>query len=136
MNDAERVSRRWFEEGWNAGDEGVFRELAASEVEAVLATGTIDDLETFLEFRRELLAALPDLEVTVEDVLSGEGRTAVLWRLRAHHTGQGFGLAPTGKEVDVRGTTWQRVRDGKVVSGIDCWDLGGLLDRLRSEAGG
>lgn len=132
MNQAERLSRRWFEEGWRDGNEGVFRELAADPVDADLATGSIHSLDEFLEFRRELLSALPDLEVTIEDLLAADDRTAVLWRLRAHHTGEGLGLQPTGRPVDVRGTTWQHVRDGRIVSGIDCWDLGGLLESLRS----
>lgn len=136
MNEAERLSRRWFEEGWVKGDESVFRELTPDTVSAELATGPIDNLEAFLDFRRELLAALPDLTVTIDDLLAAEDRTAILWTFAGRHTGRGFGLEPTGREVKVQGTTWQTIRDGKIAGGIDCWDLGSMLQRLQAAADG
>jgi steroid delta-isomerase-like uncharacterized protein len=130
MNEAERLSRRWFEEGWRGGRVETFHELAPERVSADLATGHIDELEQFLAFRSEMLDALPDLQVTVEDVLADGDRVAVLWRMRGTHTGRGFGLEPTGRAVDVHGTTWQTVRDGRIVSGRDCCDFGGMLASL------
>ncbi|HVS16613.1 MAG TPA: ester cyclase [Thermoanaerobaculia bacterium] len=134
MKESERLSRRWFEEGWIEGRVEVFHELAGEQVEARLVTGTINDLDQFLGFRSELLGAFPDLEVTVEEVLAEDDRAAVLWRMRGTHTGPGFGLAPTGRKIDVQGTTWQTVREGRIVEGLDCCDFGSMIASLSAPA--
>jgi GTP pyrophosphokinase len=130
MKESERLSRRWFEEGWIEGRVEVFRELAGEQVKARLVTGTIYDVDQFLGFRSELLGAFPDLKVTVEAVLAEEDRAAVLWRIRGTHSGPGFGLAPSGRTIDVQGTTWQTIRDGRIVEGLDCCDFGSMIASL------
>jgi len=48
------------------------------------------------------------------------------------HKGELFGIAATHAPVDFRGMSWAVVKDGKVVEGFDTWNLGGVLDSLRT----
>ena len=44
------------------------------------------------------------------------------------------GCRATGKPVQMRGMTWLRVREGKIVESWDCWNLGALMQYLSSES--
>ena len=55
---------------------------------------------------------------------------AIRWTVSATHRGEFFGIPPTGKPVRVRGMTWHRFRDGRLVEGWDSWNVGGLVQQL------
>ncbi len=58
----------------------------------------------------------PDLQYTVEHVaFDGVDVTAARLRCVGTHTGDFFGIAPTGRGADWRETRWARWRDGTVV---------------------
>jgi len=60
-------------------------------------------------------SALPDLQVTTEDVLEEEDRVALRWKAEGTHHGDLMGLAPTGKRVTLTGIEILRVSGGKIV---------------------
>ena len=76
-------------------------------------------------------SALSDIHIEIEDILAEGDRAAVRWRATGRHTGEGFGFAPSKREINVRGTTWLVARDGKIVEGWDTWNLAGMLESLR-----
>jgi predicted ester cyclase len=58
----------------------------------------------------------PDLLYTVEHVaFDGVDVTAARLRCTGTHTGDFFGIPPTGRAADWRETRWARWRDGRVV---------------------
>ena len=77
------------------------------------------------------LRALPDMRMHVEDVISEGDRAAVRWRFEATHAGNAFGFDATNRRVEMRGTTWLTIRNGKIVEGWDTWNFGGLMQSLR-----
>ncbi|HYC61731.1 MAG TPA: ester cyclase [Thermoanaerobaculia bacterium] len=83
--------------------------------------------------RVAILSALPDVRLEIEDILSSPDgkRAAVRWHAYGTHGGEGFGLKATNRNIDVRGTTWLVVEDGKVVEGWDTWNLNGLSALLQ-----
>ena len=67
--------------------------------------------------------ALPDLNITVEDVV-GEGDKAVTrWTVRGTHQGEveEFG-PPTGRQVELKGITIHRIEGGKIVEEWERYD--------------
>ena len=80
-----------------------------------------------------MVAAFPDLRVTVEEVICQGSAVAVRWIVTATHEGAGLELQPSGKEVRVRGMTCVHIRDGQIVEGWDCWNLGGLMQQLNGK---
>jgi steroid delta-isomerase-like uncharacterized protein len=75
-------------------------------------------------------AGLPDMTMTVEDAVAEDDRAVILWRLRATHTADLFGLPPTGKKVEMPGMSVFRVTDGMVVHDIVSEDTIGLMRQL------
>ncbi|MEK6375056.1 MAG: ester cyclase [Acidobacteriota bacterium] len=131
-NHAAILGRRWFEEVWNERREEAIDELMAPDAVGHMEGGDVAGPQGFREVRAIFLNALPDMHITVEDVLSDGDQAVVRWRVRATHTGELLGVAPSQRKIDFRGMSWLTVRDGKLAEGWDTWNLGGLLDSLRS----
>lgn len=60
-------------------------------------------------------SAAPDLVMTVNEITVNGDMVNVVWTARGTHTGQGHGLKPTGKRVNMRGTSRFLVKNGKIV---------------------
>lgn len=130
--DPATVARRWFEEVWNERRDDAIEELMSADSYGHVEGGDLRGPDAFRQMRATFLAALPDVRIEVEDVVAEGERAAVRWRAVGTHAGDGFGFPATKQQVHVRGTTWMLVRDGRIVEGWDTWNLGGLLESLRS----
>lgn len=129
------IAVQWFNEVWNNRNTAIIPELISPDARGHLEGGhEIVGPDQFIAFQSALLAAIPDVKVTVLNALSDGDDSCVLWQASGTHTGQGLGLAPSGKPVDFRGVTWFHVENGKIVEGWDCWNLGGLMNFLASPA--
>lgn len=68
------------------------------------------------EWWRQVQAALPDMEFTVELLIESDDLVVSNWSVRGTHTGTAFyDVAPSGRPVHINGTAILRVRDGKIV---------------------
>jgi steroid delta-isomerase-like uncharacterized protein len=134
--DAREVGRRWFEEVWNARRDEDIEELMAAESYGHVEGGEVRGPAGFRQMRAVFLSALPDVRIEIEDILAEGDRAAVRWRAVGTHTGDGFGFPATNRKVDIRGTSWLVVRDGKLIEGWDTWNLNGLLESLKIPTGG
>src|SRR2546423_11476950 len=83
--------RRWFEEVWNKGREGAIDEMFAEEG---VANGLEDESgnplrgpEGFKPFFRKFREAVPEIEVTVEDTISGGDKVAARCTVRGRPRG-------------------------------------------------
>ena len=131
--DAREVARRWFEEVWNARRAESIDELMAAEACGHVEGGEVRGPDGFRQMRSVFLNALPDVRIEIEDIVAEGNRAAVRWRAVGTHTGDGFGIPPTRRRIDIRGTTWVVVQDGKLIEGWDTWNLNGLLASLQSQ---
>ena len=129
--DAREVARRWFEEVWNARRDECVEELLAADSCGHIQGGEYRGRDGFREMQRGFLAALPDIHIEIEDILAEGNRAAIRWRARGTHTGDGLGFPPSGRTIDVRGTTWMVVENGKAIEGWDTWDLTGMVASLQ-----
>jgi steroid delta-isomerase-like uncharacterized protein len=125
--------RRWFEEVWNQRRVETVHELLTAESECHSETGVLKGPAAFVEKNlTPFLAAFPDVRVTVEGTVAEGDEVVVRWSARGTHTGDGMGMAPTGRRVSFRGMTWIRFQNGKMMEGRDCWNQSGLLQALRA----
>lgn len=124
------LSRRWFEESWNGRDDRAVDELLAPDCLGHMETGSVVGAEPFRRVRDAFLAAIPDLKLTVEDVVSDGDDVVVRWSGAGTHTGEGLGLEPTGRAVAVQGMTWHRYKDGLMVGAWDSWNQGAFFQSL------
>ena len=72
----------------------------------------------------------PDLQYTVEDVIAEGDKGVVRWTCVSTHTGELWGIAPTGKRLTTSGIDIFRIEDGKIVEWEGLWDSGAYLSQL------
>jgi predicted ester cyclase len=77
-----------------------------------------------------LRTAFPDRVDVIERVIAEGDRVGLLFRLTATHTGNLFGIPPTGRKVDVYEIAWLRIVNGQMVEGWFMMDEAELLRQL------
>jgi steroid delta-isomerase-like uncharacterized protein len=76
------------------------------------------------------LAAFPDLNITVEDLIAEGDRVVARWTLRGTHQGASLGMPPTGKQVTMPGISVVRLAGGKSAEQWVIHDQLGMLQQL------
>ncbi|HSI49726.1 MAG TPA: ester cyclase [Ideonella sp.] len=74
--------------------------------------------------------AFPDVRITVQEMFGHQGRAAVRARITGTHRGEFFGIAPTGKPIDVVMHEVHHLRDGRISHTYHLEDWFGLLGQL------
>lgn len=74
------------------------------------------------------VAALPDLTYVIDDIVAEGDKTATIFTMRATHKGTYMGIAPTGKQVTIKGVSIWRFDKGKIA---ESWDLNDTLGIMR-----
>ena len=68
------------------------------------------------EWWREVQAALPDMEFTVNLLIESDDLIVSNWSVVGTHTGTAFfKVEPSGERVEINGTAILRMRDGQIV---------------------
>jgi steroid delta-isomerase-like uncharacterized protein len=131
-DNAARV-RRWFEEVWNRGRAEVIDEMfAADGVAHGLAEegGDLRGPEEFKVFHARFMGAFPDMQITIEDLLSDGDRTAVRLSGTATHRGDHLGVDATHRPIQFTGMTFTRWRNGQIVEGWNNVDIAGIRQQI------
>lgn len=124
------LARRWFEEVWNERREATIEELLSPDSVCHSDHGPVIGHTEFREqMYAPLLAAFPDVNVTIEDILGVGDQAVVRWTATGTHTGAGLGIAPSGHSVVFQGITWIRARDGKLREG---WQSSNIVNAIRT----
>jgi steroid delta-isomerase-like uncharacterized protein len=125
------VIREIFEETWQ-GDVNVVDRLVAAEYighdpsqpEAIRG---IEGIKAFVEAFRE---GFSNTHVTIEEQIAEGDTVATRWTGRGTHTGEISGIAATGKDITVTGTSISRLENGKLIEDYTNWDMLGMLVQL------
>ena len=128
-----KIVRRWFEEVWNRGSESAIEEMLDAEGVAHGLGDSEQDVKGPAEFKpfvANIRGALPDTRIVIEDIFADGDRVAVRVTLQGTHTGNGLGLAPTGRSVRIQGIVIVRMQDGRIKEGWNSYDQLGLLRQL------
>ncbi len=125
------LALRWFEDVWNQRRHETIHAMVAPNAPGHLEGQEIVGPDEFKLVADELIAALPDMKVTVEAVVADENQAAVRWRFQGTHTGTAMGLKPTGRKIFCHGMTWFVFRDGKIVEGWDRWNQQAFIQQLQ-----
>lgn len=120
------IARRWTEEAINEKKLDVLDEILAPSV--VHHGASFPDAHGPEEVKAaldRLLAAFPDMTLTVDDTIAGGDLVAVRWSGTATHEGPWLGLEGTGTTVQMTGINLYRVQCGQIVEG---WSHVNTLD--------
>ena len=124
--------RRYFDEGTNRGNLDVVEELFAPDYKHhdPANPDVIVGNEGVRRHIQTLRGAFPDITIQIEDMVAQGDKVVIRWTANVTHTGDYFGIPPTGKSATITGmNTWQ-VQDGKAVEGWVNRDDVGLMQQL------
>lgn len=134
MSEANKaIVRRWFEEVWNQGREETIDELFAI---GGIGYGLGDtDVPTrgpaeFKLFANNLRGAIPDIHMTIEDIMAEGDRVTVRITVEGTHKGNQLGVAATGRRIRIAGVVIIRIEHAQIVEGWNSWDQLGLLRQI------
>jgi steroid delta-isomerase-like uncharacterized protein len=133
-HDNAALVHRWFEEVWNQGREEIIDELFAPDG-VTYGLGELDvevrGPSQFKPFFRNILAAFPDLHITIQDTIAEGNKVAVRLLIEGTHKGAGLvGIRPSGRAVRLSGIAILHTSDGKLVAGWNNWDQLGMLQQI------
>ena len=127
----EAAIRRIIEEAWNKGNTDVLDEFYAPNF--VLRRLGFDDfdLEGIKDAIRQSHKALPDYQMTIEDIIVAGDKAAMRYSWRGTHTGDSTLLGPpTGKKLEVKGIGITHWVGGKLVEEWNYQDNMGMMQQL------
>jgi len=112
---------------WNRADFALIDQVIGDDFVGHYETRTVEGIEAYRLYVPGMLAAFPDFEITIEELIA-EG-DLVVFRSSASATHQGpLGPIPaTGLPWSVSGIVIRRIADGKVV---ETWQLNDMLSLL------
>jgi uncharacterized protein (TIGR02246 family) len=116
------------EAAWAARDAASLTADHAPDGVVVSPTGGV--LEGLVEIERIYrvwFTAFPDLIFATEDLLVDDQRAALLCRITGSHSGEFFGMPPTGRRIEVSGCFIYRMEKGKIAHERRILDFTGLL---------
>jgi len=118
---------------WTVGNLEVLERLGSEDLRVDYAhfLEPLLGREAFRSALEETFGYFPELETTPRTVIADGENAAVEWHYEGtHRHGELFGVQPSGKRVRVRGTTFYRIVNGKVVEERGVVDVLGLMQQL------
>jgi steroid delta-isomerase-like uncharacterized protein len=127
----EALVQRFIDRYLNTGDRSVLDEFLTPDCQLFCnAKCEASDVAGYDDLVTKFRAAFPDLDHTLNEVLSTDDRLAYRWTNRGTHLGEFEGIPPTGKRIEFTGTTIFRFRDGKIAEEWTSVDLLALMEQL------
>ena len=99
-------------------------------IKAITADGDIEGIDAFKAYYNNYLTGFSDAEFNIVDVFGQGDKIVKHWNFKGTHDGDFFGIPPTGKKIDLIGTTLVLMKDGKVLQEQDFFDNYSLLSQL------
>ncbi len=122
-----KASVRTFIEAGNRGDvEGNVKYTAP----ACLLNGEPFGREGDRQRSQMMLAAFPDGQYTIDDMVGESDKVVLRWTFRGKHQGEMMGLPPTGKEITLVGISIYRFENGLITEIWEHYDKLGFYQQL------
>jgi uncharacterized protein (TIGR02246 family) len=89
--------------------------------------GVLEGRDEIEHIYRLLFSAFPDIRMKQDDLLIDGDRVVMVARMSGTHSGDFFGLAPTGRPMEFQVALVMTVADGLIVEERRIYDFTGLL---------
>jgi steroid delta-isomerase-like uncharacterized protein len=117
-----QIARSFFEEVLGQGHLDRYAE-SHSEDFVAHAENHEATLEEDIAAAREERKALPDMRVTVNQLVAEKDLVAVYWTAVGTNTQAGMGFPATGKKIKIDGMTLFRFKSGRICEEWSVWDM-------------
>jgi steroid delta-isomerase-like uncharacterized protein len=126
-----RIARRFYEEFWcrgnaDAADVLVAEDLAHEQLPEDWPSGRAG----FKELVRTWRSAFPDMHEEVLLMITQGDWVVSRFRLSGTHEGDFYGIAPTGRQIQIEGVDFLRIEDGQIAEWLYSEDALGLFRQL------
>jgi predicted ester cyclase len=126
-----KYERTWID-GLNRGDVSVADDVFAPHC-VIHINGSPEpnlSVSSFKQMVAGLLAAFPDIRLTIEDQVITADKVATRWTGEGTHTGPLGPVQPTGRRMRIDGLIIDHVSGDRVVERWEQWDQAGMLQQL------
>jgi len=107
---------RRYQEAYNNCDFDALAELVAADVLTPnIISGMPPGLEGAKAVHQTTLIGMPDYHTTIEDLIAEGDKVVARVTMTGTHTGNFWGIPPTGKRVNLTGIYIVRIANGKIV---------------------
>lgn len=132
MTESEReLGKRWFEQVWNQGRREAIAEMMAPETVLHDGERTTIGPSGFYSFFDRMRTTFSDMHVNVEDTIAEGDKLCIRWECTCRHTGEGLGVAPTGRTVHVTGISIMHLAGSMFVEAWQNWDMLGMVEQIK-----
>ena len=115
----------------NEGNLDLFNEENFT-ADLVMHEGALDvvGIDGARDYYTQFLNGFSDITFTIKDVFGQGDKIVKYWNFKGNHTGDFFGIPPTGKSVDLDGVTLVRMQNGKITEERDIMDNMEFMQQL------
>lgn len=126
------ITRRLIEEVWNQGNLGLADELVAPDYVGHDPASPDEHRgpEGLKQFAATTRSSFPDWHMRIEEQVAEGDLVATRWTATGTQKGEMAGIPPTGKRVQMPGTSIDRFSGGKLVETWDSYDALGTMVQL------
>src|SRR5215216_3985467 len=123
------IFRRYIEEVWNQTNlevvDEIFERYISHQPDGSILERGPEDVK---RFQGKFHSAFYDFRINIEDQIAEGDKVVSRYTIRGTHQGDFRGIAPTGKEIEIKGVTIFRFsEEGKVVETWDSYDQLSLM---------
>ena len=127
--------RRLTNEAFLGGNTDVFDDLVADDfVSHDLPAEVPGTKDGFRQLAEMVVASFSDRKMESDEYLeTTDGRVVESWTMLGRHTGEAFGLPPSGQDIRVRGVEIWRCAGGKIVEHWGAVDMSDVFMKAEAE---
>jgi steroid delta-isomerase-like uncharacterized protein len=124
------VVTQFVEAVWENGNVDAIDALFTEDSVLHDPTGDLRGREAFKTYNERYLAAFPDLQYDVQDLIAEDDKVVFRARMRGTHEGEFMGVEPTGERFDAEGIIIARLEDGLIAERWASYDALGMMRQL------
>lgn len=73
------------------------------------------------------LTAFPDLQFSIKELVVQGNKASLAWVGRGTHEGKVMNIPPSGRQIEIWGTSFFTVKNQQISYSLHIWDVAGLL---------
>jgi steroid delta-isomerase-like uncharacterized protein len=115
MEDHKNIVRR-YQDAYNREDYEALAEVVAADVRTPnINSGMPSGLEGAIAVHKKTMLGMPDYYTEIEDLIAEGDKVVARVTMTGTHTGDFWGIPPTGRKVNLTGIYIVRIAAGKIV---------------------
>ena len=134
VKDSVDVNIKMYSHVWdeivNHGKLDMFNDTNFTTNVVMHANPDITGIDSARAYYSNYLTGFSDISFTIKDIFGQGNKLVKHWNFKGKHTGDFFGIAPTGRMVDIDGVTLVRMQNGKIAEERDFLDNLDFMNQL------